>query len=87
MKIKILGTGCVKCHQLEKMTRQVVKELGIEAVVEEVKNINKIMEYPVLTTPGLVINEKLVSSGRVLDRVEITNFILEALDREEKTEK
>ena len=55
MKIKILGPGCPRCHQLEKTTREVVKELGLEATVEEVKDIKKIMDYPILTTPGLVL--------------------------------
>ena len=75
MKIKILGTGCTKCQQLEKTTRGVVNELGIDAEIEEVKDINKIMEYPILTTPGLVINEKLVCSGRVPSGTEVAEFI------------
>jgi small redox-active disulfide protein 2 len=79
MKIKVLGTGCARCHQLEQTTREVVKELGIEAEIEDVKDVKKIMEYPILTTPGLVINEKLVCSGRVPSKSEITTFIITAL--------
>jgi len=79
MKIKILGPGCVRCQQLEKTAREVVKELSIEATVEEVKDIKKIMQYPILTTPGLVIDEKLVCSGRVPTKVEVTTFITTAL--------
>ena len=79
MNIKILGPGCVRCRQLGKTTREVVKELGIDATIEEVKDIKKIMEYPVLTTPGLVINEKLVCSGRVPTKAEVTTFITTAL--------
>jgi small redox-active disulfide protein 2 len=75
MKIKILGTGCSKCHQLEQTTREAVKELGVEAEIEDVKDIQKIMEYPILTTPGLVINENLVCSGRVPTKAEVTTFI------------
>ena len=84
MKIKILGPGCAKCHQLEKTTREVVSELGIAADVEDVKDIKKIMEYPILTTPGLVINEKLVVSGRVPSKAEVTTFITTAMASEER---
>jgi small redox-active disulfide protein 2 len=79
MKIKVLGTGCARCHQLEQTTREVVRELGIEAEIEDVKDVKKIMEYPILTTPGLVIDEKLVCSGRVPSKSEITTFIITAL--------
>jgi len=84
MKIKILGPGCAKCHQLEQITQEVVKELGIDAEIDYVKDIQKIMEYPILTTPGLVIEEKLVCSGRVPSRAEVTNFITTALDKDNK---
>ncbi|MFC1916179.1 thioredoxin family protein [Chloroflexota bacterium] len=82
MKIKVLGPGCARCHQLEQTTREVVKELGIDAEVEDVKDIKKIMEYPILTTPGLVIDEKLVCSGRVPSKSEVTTFITTALAKE-----
>jgi len=82
MKIKVLGPGCARCQQLEKTTKEVVKELGIDATVEDVKDMKKIMEYPILTTPGLVINEKLVCSGRVPSKAEISTFITIALTNE-----
>ena len=84
MRIKILGTGCAKCHQLEQTARQAVKELAIDATIEEVKDMKKIMEYPILTTPGLVVNEELVCSGRIPSKSEVTQFIINALDKEEK---
>jgi small redox-active disulfide protein 2 len=84
MKIKILGTGCAKCHQLEQTARQAVKELAIDATIEEVKDMKKIMEYPILTTPGLVVNEELVCSGRIPTKSEVTQFIINALDKEGK---
>lgn len=87
MQIKILGPGCARCNQLEKTTREVVKELGIQAIIEEVKDINKILEYPILTTPGLVLNEELVCSGRVPNKAEVTRFIINALHKVEKPKK
>ena len=84
MRIKILGTGCAKCHQLEQTARQAVKELAIDATIEEVKDMKKIMDYPILTTPGLVVNEELVCSGRIPTKSEVTRFIINAMDKEEK---
>jgi small redox-active disulfide protein 2 len=79
MIIKILGPGCIKCQQLERTTNEVVKELGIDAVIADVRDIKKIMQYPILATPGLVIDEKLVVSGRVPTKAEVTKFITTAL--------
>jgi len=87
MKIKILGTGCTKCQQVEQITRQVVKDLAIDATIEDVKDIKKIMEYHILTTPGLVVNEEVVCSGRIPTKSEVTQFIVNALDKEEKSKK
>ena len=87
MNIKILGPGCARCHQLEKTTKEAVKELGIEATVEEVKDIKKITESPILTTPGLVINEELVCSGLVPTKAEVTTLIANALTKEDTTKR
>ena len=87
MKIKILGPGCARCHQLEQTAKEVVKELGIDASIEEVKDIKKIMEYRVLATPGLVVNEELVNSGKVPNKAEVTQLIINALDKEERSSK
>lgn len=65
MKIKILGTGCTKCAKLEQLTKDTLAEMGIEAKVEKVEDIYKIMQYGVMCTPGLVIDEKVVLSGRL----------------------
>lgn len=83
MNIKILGTGCAKCNQVEKTAREVVKELGIDASIEEVKDIRKIMEYNVLITPGLVVNEEVVISGHIPSKAEVTQFIINALEKGE----
>jgi small redox-active disulfide protein 2 len=85
MNIKILGTGCAKCNQVEKTAREVVKELGIDASIEEVKDIRKIMEYNVLITPGLVVNEEVVISGRIPSKAEVTQFIINALEKGERS--
>jgi len=87
MNIKILGSGCARCHQLEKTAREVVKELGIDATIEEVKDINKIVEYAVLTTPALVINEELVCAGRVPTKAEVTQLITNASTKEDTTKR
>lgn len=82
MKIKVLGPGCARCHQLEQIVKDVIKELSLDAEIEDIKDIKKIMEYPILTTPGLVIDEKLVCSGRVPSKAEVTTFITTALAKE-----
>ena len=81
MNIKILGPGCARCDQLEKMTKEVVKELGIDISLEHVRDVKKIMEYPILHTPGLVLNEELVCSGRVPTKAEVTTYITTALSK------
>jgi small redox-active disulfide protein 2 len=65
MEIKILGTGCPKCKTLEKVTREAVAETGINATIEKVEDIVKIIEYHVMHTPCLVINGIVVLSGQV----------------------
>ena len=81
MNIKILGAGCAKCHKLEEVVRGVVDELQIDATVEEVKDIKKIIEYPVLATPALVIDEKVVCSGQVPKKDEVKRLITAALEK------
>ncbi|HEX2977150.1 MAG TPA: thioredoxin family protein [Bacteroidales bacterium] len=75
MEIKILGTGCPKCKTLEKVTRDAVSEMGIAADIQKEEDIVKIMGYGIMHTPGLVINGKVVSSGRVLSSNEVKELL------------
>ncbi len=75
MEIKVLGTGCPKCKRLEQNTREAVAELGIEANVTKEEDIVNIMQYNILHTPGLVINEIVVLSGRLASQKEIKELI------------
>jgi len=84
MNIKVLGPGCAKCQSLEKTVKEVVDALKLDIKVEEVKDIKRIMQYPILMTPGLVINEKVVMSGKVPSKAEVEQLIMNALDAEEK---
>ncbi len=65
MKIKVLGPGCHRCHALKEVTKEALFQLGVEAEIEEVQDFNKILNYPIMLTPALVINEKVVLSGKV----------------------
>ena len=75
MKIKILGSGCSNCKLLEANTKKAVDEMKIKADIEKVTDIAKIMEYGVMSTPALVIDEKVVSYGRVLSPNEIKKLL------------
>lgn len=73
--IKILGTGCPKCKTLEKTTRDAVAEMGLDVEILKVEDIQKIMQYGIMRTPGLVINEKVVLAGRLPSISEVKNLL------------
>ena len=75
MEIKVLGTGCRKCKKLEEATRKAVAELAIEANIEKVDDVLKIMAYGVMSTPALVVDEKVLSSGTLLTVSEIKELL------------
>ena len=75
MEIKVLGTGCPKCKSLEKATQEAVEELGVHASITKEEDIMKIMGYGIMHTPGLVINGKVVMSGRLPSGKEIRQLI------------
>jgi small redox-active disulfide protein 2 len=77
--IKVLGPGCENCKKLAYLTERAVSSLALEAQIEKVADYAEIMKYPILSTPGLVINEKLVVSGRIPSEAEITTFLTNAL--------
>ena len=78
--IKVLGPGCDNCKRLAWLADHAVTHLGIETQIEKVTEYAEIMKYPILSTPGLVINEKLVASGRIPSQAEITTWIVDALE-------
>lgn len=76
--IKILGTGCPNCKKVEALARQAAASMGIEAEFIKVTDYGEITQYPILSTPGLVINEKLVCSGRIPSQAEISTWLANA---------
>jgi small redox-active disulfide protein 2 len=81
LTIKILGSGCPNCKKVEEISRRAAGGLGLEAEFIKVTDYAKIMEYPILSTPGLVINDKVVCSGRIPSEAEVTSWLTTALER------
>ena len=79
LTIKVLGSGCANCKRVEQIARNVIGKLGVEAEVVHVTDYNEIMKYPILSTPGLVLNEKVVSSGRIPSEAEVTTWVTNLL--------
>lgn len=73
--IKVLGSGCAKCQELEKAAQSAVSELGLEFAVEHVTDFAEIAEYGVLSTPALVVKGQVVSYGKVLSSEEIKDIL------------
>lgn len=80
LTIKVLGSGCANCKRVEQITRKVVTDMGVQAEVIKVTDYTDIMAYNILSTPGLVINEKLVSTGRIPTPAEVTTWLANALE-------
>ncbi len=86
LTIKVLGPGCAKCDFLEQRTRLALADVeteypDVEAAIEKVTDMNAFLEYGLMTTPGLVINERLVCAGRVASANTIAGWIHEALSK------
>lgn len=80
LTIKVLGSGCANCKRLEQIAHKVVDEMALEAGIIKVTDYKDIMAYNILSTPGLVINEKVVSSGRIPTPAEVTTWLADALN-------
>ena len=78
MKIKVLGPGCANCKRVEQIARREVENLGLTAEIEKVTDYGQIMAYGVMSTPGLVIDEKVVAYGRIPTNQEVTDWLIAA---------
>ena len=73
--IIVVGSGCARCQKVEEVVREAVIELDVEATIQKVKEDAEIAKYPILSTPGLVINGKVVSAGRIPSEDEIVGWL------------
>jgi small redox-active disulfide protein 2 len=80
LNIKVLGSGCANCQRVEQIAKAAAEEMGLEATFQKVTQINEIMKYDIVTTPGLVINGKVVCSGRVPSKAEVTTWLVTAAE-------
>jgi small redox-active disulfide protein 2 len=80
--IKVLGPGCENCQKVNEIAHQAVAKFGLEAQFEKITSYDDIMKYPILSTPGLVINEKLVCAGRIPSVAEVTTWLADAAMQE-----
>ena len=78
--IKVLGSGCANCKRVEQIVHKVVDEMALQAEIIKVTEYPEIMKYNVMSTPGLVINEKIVSTGRIPTSAEVTSWLTTALE-------
>ena len=80
LTIKVLGSGCANCKRVEQIVHKVVDEMTLQAEIIKVTEYPEIMKYNVMSTPGLVINEKIVSTGRIPTPAEVTTWLTNALE-------
>jgi len=81
LTIKVLGSGCANCKRVEQIVHKIVQEMTLEAEVIKVTEYPEIMKYNVMSTPGLVINEKIVSTGRIPTPAEVTTWLADAMEK------
>ena len=80
LSIKVLGPGCANCQKVEAAAKSAVASMGVEAEIVKVTDYGQIMSYNLLSTPGLVINEKLVAAGRIPKDAEVMTWIADAMN-------
>ncbi len=73
--VKVLGKGCARCHRLEQVTRDAAQAAGIEIALEKITDLQQILAYEVLATPGLVVDGKVVCSGRIPTKAEVEGWL------------
>lgn len=83
INIKVLGSGCTNCINLENMCKDVAAENNIDAVIEKITDYKDIMSYGIMSTPGLVINGKVVLSGKLPTKATLTHWLMNAIVEQE----
>jgi small redox-active disulfide protein 2 len=78
LDIKVLGPGCSNCVKVEQVARKVVTMMGMEAEITKITDWAEIQKYPILATPGLVVNDKVVCAGRIPGEAEVTTWLVDA---------
>lgn len=79
LKVKVLGSGCANCVNLEKLCREVAEENNIEASIEKITDYKEIMQHGILRTPGLIINDKIIASGKIPVKATLAHWFMNAL--------
>jgi small redox-active disulfide protein 2 len=78
LDIKVLGPGCSNCVKVEQVARKVVTMMGMDAQITKITDWAEIQKYPILATPGLVVNDKVVCAGRIPGEAEVTTWLVDA---------
>jgi small redox-active disulfide protein 2 len=78
INIKVVGSGCPNCQRLAELCHEVIEENNIQAKIEKVTEVNKFADLGIMITPGLLLNNKVVSSGKIPDKSRLTQWIIDA---------